>query len=471
MRRVIVVAMLVAAVAALLPAAVGLYLQQRWDRLLEHVAARGYRLTAREYQLGWARSEARVEVAPPADADDEPTRLGIGLRLDHGYARWLGGGSPRLAAFSGRATVLGGPRPLPPLVVGGTLGLLGGLDGTLRVPDVTYSGAVGQLHFVAGSGVFRRGPDGRLQVSGSLDALEAEAPDGRKLRLEGLGFALRLADAQASLPLGELSVTLGALSLDASAAQPALALGELEAALATALDGAAAAIRVDASVAALTLGSHTYAPSGGELLVEGLRAPALVGLRARLAALDAAALAPSQRGAALAQIATAALPELLGGEPRLRLRALRITTPYGELAADADLGLAPPSAPAGGAEGQISAGGEPLSALTARLTGTAEVSGPQALVVALITGEQTRRVRAELALRGEPADHLSPALAADLDAAAQASAQRLLREGWLVAEQGRLLARLSLERGTLELNGKAIAVADWLAPGAPPGAP
>ncbi|MGD9298289.1 MAG: DUF945 family protein [Thiohalocapsa sp.] len=98
-----------------------------------------------------------------------------------------------------------------------------------------------------------------------------------------------------------------------------------------------------------------------------------------------------------------------------------------------------------------------------RLVGAAELSGPQALVVALIAEQQARRVRRELGLRGVSAAPLPPALAAELDAAAQASAQQLLREGWFVAEQGRDMARLRLDNGTLTINGNPVAFADWIA--------
>jgi hypothetical protein len=467
--RLIAVALVVAVVAALLPGAAGLYLKQRWDALLDDVAARGYALAARDYRQGWLQSEAQVEIAPPADADDAAPKLGLVLNVEHGYALWFAQWPPRLAAFRGRASVLGGPRPLPPLRLAGTLGVGGAVSGTLRVPDVTYSGAVGQLHFVAGSGDFAVGPDGRWALSGGLDALEAEAPDARKLRLTGLGVSLVLARADPAWPVGELGLTLDGLTLDASTTVSAMTLGGLDVALATERDGAAAAVRTGGTVAMLAIGGAGYAPSGIELSLTGLQVPAVAALRARLAALGPKALTPSQRGAAVAQTVLAGLPALVGDDAGLRLSALRVTTPSGELAAEVDLRLAPPAAGAA-AERPGGVAADPLRAFVGRLAGTAEVSGPQALVVALLAREQTRRVREELALRGESSATLPPALAAELEAAAQASAQALLREGWLVAEQGRLVARLQLDGGMLTVNQKPVAVAGWLAPAATPGA-
>jgi hypothetical protein len=109
----------------------------------------------------------------------------------------------------------------------------------------------------------------------------------------------------------------------------------------------------------------------------------------------------------------------------------------------------------------LSAGGDLPRALLARLGGDARLSAPQALVVSLVAAQQTRRVRRELALHGEPVDSLPPHLAADVEAAAQAATGTLLREGWLTAEQGRLAAELRLDAGVLRVNGREEALNLW----------
>jgi hypothetical protein len=464
MRRVIAVAVLVAGVAGLLPGVVGLYLHQRHDRLLDDIAARGYELGQRDYRRGWLRSEAEVQIAPPADAERSPARLRLRLRLHHGYEPWLAAWPPRLAKISGRATVLDGPRPLPPLVLAATLGPAGDMDGTLRVPDVTFSGAAGQLHLVSGRSAFSISPGGRWGLFGGLDALEAKASDGRILRLEGLDWSVSLIDADAALPVARLTLGLSALVLDPTELRPALSLDGLELALRTEMNAGAAALTAKAAVVRLMFGDDGYAPASAELSLAGLRAPAVHALRDRLAALESAALTASQRGAALARTVVAALPTVFADEPQLTLRLLRVATPYGELVAKTALRLLPAHEVTGGG---VTAPADSLRVLAARLAGTAELSAPQALVVALITAQQARRVRQELALRGESTAALPPTLAAELDAAAQASAQTLLRRGWLVAEQGRLVARLRLDDGVLTLNGKPVVVANWRASASP----
>jgi hypothetical protein len=461
MRRLIAVALVVTAVAALLPGVMGLYLHHRYTQLLEDVVAQGYRVHAASYRQRWARSAASFRIAPPDGADDAQAQVRVALDLKHGYGVWAEHWPPSLATVTGRASVLGGPRPLPPLVLTATLGLAGGIDGTLRVPDVTYSGAVGQLHFVDGKSAFAYAPGGHWTLSGKLGALEATEPDSRKLRLGGLGWELALGALDAALPTARLAVTLSQLGLDGTEGRPPVALSGLQAALDIGVADAAARLVLTGGVDSLTLGADAYAPSHIGLRLEGLSAPALRALRVRFAALDATALTASQRGAAVARLVLDALPALLAGEVRLELETLRLATPFGELRAQADLALVPagdqPVLDASTADGL-------LRTLGARLVGTAEVSAPQALVVALITQEQTERMQRELALRGEAIATLPPELAADVAAAAQASTRALLRERWLVAEQGRLVARLQLGDGRLSVNDKAVAAPDWLAP-------
>jgi hypothetical protein len=464
-RRLIALALLVAVVAASLPGAVGLYLQHRHQRLLDHLGEGGYRILTREYRLGWLASESTTEIAPPAEAAGDESRLRVALRLRHGPTVWLANWPPPLARAAGRATLLGGPRALPPLVFTGTLSLTGGVEAGLRVPDVTYSGEAGQLHFVAGRAQLRLHEGVLDKVSGSLQALEATSPDGRKLRLDGIGWDLALTEPAAAVPIGSLVLSLDGLALDATEAQPPLALRGLTLTLTTEREGERAGLQLLGAVEALTLGDDAYAPSRVGLSLAGIDAPALQALRIRFAALDQQALTASQRGMVTGRLLLSALPQLLSGMPHAQLRPLSLTTPHGPLDAEADVRLMAAGEPSTVGAAPASPGtvapADPLRTLAGRLTGSARVVSPQSLVVALIAAQQVERVRRELALRGEPVETLPPTLAAELDLAAQSSTRALLRTGWLKEEQGRLAAEIRLQDGTLAVNGKPAALPGW----------
>jgi hypothetical protein len=470
MRRLIAAAVLVAVVAASLPWLVGLYLQYRHQQLLDDLRGLGYRVPASEYRLGWLRSRVLTELAPPVVGDDGPSRLRLDLRVGHGPGVWRQHWPPALATAAGRATLLDAPRALPALVLVASLGVFGNLDATLRMPDVTYSGAVGRLHFVAVDAHVRVARDGRWGVQGSLESLEATDPDGRRVRLDALGWELAGDDPGGAVPFSRLALTLGGLRLDADGTRPSVELGGLEAGLSAAAADDELALALTGAVETLTVGQQGFAPSALDLSVAGLNPAAIAELRRRLAAMDRQTLSASQRGMVTGRVLMAALPRLLAGTPEARLRRLSVTTPQGRVAATADLRLAPPDAGAGAQEAgrtdpRVSPVGDDLPrALLARLGGDARLLVPQALVVSLVAAQQARRVRRELALHGEPVDTLPPNLAADVEAAAQAATATLLREGWLTAEQGRLLAELRLAGAALRINGKEVALNAWPAP-------
>jgi hypothetical protein len=340
------------------------------------------------------------------------------------------------------------------------------------MPDVTYSGAVGRLHFVAVDVDLQMAPGGRWGVQGSLASLEATDPDGRRLRLDGLGWELAGDAPDGAMPLSRLAIGLGGLRLDADETWPSVALAGLETGLSAAAAGDELALALTGAVETLTIGQQGFAPSALDLSMTGLNPAAVAELRQRLAAMDRQALSASQQGMVTGRLLMAALPRLLGGAPAARLGRLSVTTPQGRVAATADLRLAPADADAG-AGGQesgrterraLSVRGDLPRALLARLRGDVRLSAPQALVVSLVAAQQARRVRRELALHGEPVDTLPPNLAADVEAAAQAATATLLREGWLTAEQGRLVAELRLDGGALRINGREVALSAWPAP-------
>jgi hypothetical protein len=462
MRRLIAAAVLVAVVAASLPWLVGVYLQYRHQQLLDDLRGRGYRIPASEHRLGWLRSRIVTEVAPAAAGADESSRLRVDLRLRHGPDVWRGRWPPVLATAAGRATLLDAPRALPPLVLNARIGLLGDLDARLQLPDVTYSGAVGRLHFVAVDADVQVARGGRWGARGSLDSLETIDPDGRRLRLDVMGWELEGADPGDAVPLSRFAFTLGGLLLDADATRPSVALAGLETRVSADSAGNELTLELTGAVETLTVGQQGFAPSALDLSVTGLNPAAVAELRRRLAAMDRQALSASQQGMVTGRLLMAALPQLLAGTPAARLRRLSVTTPQGRVGATADLHLAP-------ADGNVGAGGQESGrtdprALLARIRGDARLSAPQALVVSLVAAQQARRVRRELALHGEPADTLPPNLAADVEAAAQAATATLLREGWLTADQGRLAAELRLGGGALRINGREAALNAWPAP-------
>lgn len=467
MRRAIVAALFVAAVAAALPWALGRYLQHRHGLVLDELGERGYRIVADEYHPGWLRSNLRTEIAPAVPADgNEPSRLRLDLRLRHGPAVWIAAWPPVLATAAGRASLLGGPRALPPLVLVARLHATGALDVNMRVPDVAYSGAAGRLVLVAGDAQLGFARDEAWALDGHLESLEATAPDGRRLRLEAIDWALAGADADGALPVSRLRLGLGALHLDATAAQPGVDIEGFETTLTVDHAAAVIGLALTGTLNALLIDQDAYAPSGLTVAVRGIDAVALGDLRNRLAALDRSALSASQQGMITGRLLLAALPKLLSGTPAAELRRLSVTTPHGAVDASAQPRVAPADSPPRPGAAVMAAppdAGALLPALFARLDGSGRIAVPQSLVVALLAEQQTRRVRRELALRGEPTGQLPRALAADVDAAAQAAAGGLVREGWLKSEQGRLVAELRLADGNLSLNGKSVALQGWLA--------
>ncbi|MCF7985477.1 MAG: YdgA family protein, partial [Thiohalocapsa sp.] len=101
---------------------------------------------------------------------------------------------------------------------------------------------------------------------------------------------------------------------------------------------------------------------------------------------------------------------------------------------------------------------EPTSPRTSdwlsRLSGEARLSAPQPLLLQLLVQEKERRVRAELRHRGEPVGPLAPSLKSEVEQAAQASLAGLIRDGWLQANAGRLIAAAVVGDGLLTINGK-----------------
>ena len=445
-------------------------LQYRYQQLLEDLAGRGYRVVAEDYRSGWRHSVVRTEIAPPA-VGDKPPRLRVAVRLRHGPAVWLERWPPTLATARGRVTVVDAPRALPPLLLNARLAATGALDARLRVPDVAYSGAAGQLHFAASEAHLQVPGDGHWRLRGGSRRLEATDASGRSLRLGDLGWDLAAGDAGAVLPLSRLHLSLGSMRLDASSARPPVALAGLDIEATAAVANGEAGVDAVVAVDALAIDAQAYAPSALTASITGIDAAALLDLRERFLALDGGALTASQQGVVMGRLVMAKVPELLSRTPTVQVQRLAVTTPYGSLDATAELGLVPPDAArthGAAAPAMAGAGAHLLPTLLGRLMGDARVSAPQALVLALVAEQQTRRARRELALRGEPADELPPALAADVETAAQAATAALVREGWLEAQQGRLVAALRLDRGTLRVNGKAVSLPGAVAPAGGP---
>lgn len=467
MRRLIVATLVVAAVAAALPAALGLYVQHRQEQFLSDLAAHGLRIHAAEYDRGWMRSEARVELVGVGDAggDAQPLRLRLTLNLAHGPQVWLRAWPPTLALVQGRARVLDAPRPLPPLVLAARLGLDGALAVDGRLPDVTYSGEAGRLHSVGAEVRLVLPPDGRWRADGVLGTLAATSPDDRRLRLGGLRWALRSAPPAMALPVDRVEISLDSLQLDGTDARPALELAGLGLRLTAEAVSDTLALGASAHVETLALERAAYAPSRLTLDVSGLSGDALRRFGAGLQRLDRAALTGSQQGLVTGRLLVAALPELFAGTPAANLRTLRVMTAFGEVRAEARLRLAADGESSERAPAANNAAPDIGRSLGRRLRGDAKLSAPRTLVVALAARQQSERARRELALRGEPTDVLPPTLAADVEAAAEAATAKLVREGWLAAEGARLHTELRLDASGMTVNDKPTAKPAWLAGG------
>ncbi len=486
-RPVVAIALFAMATIALLPGATGLYLQHRYQTLLEALTDAGYGVSSSDYRLGWLSSTVTTELGP-GGSTGEPNagqaRLRVRLRLEHGPAVWFGGDANLdpgpdwrvLATATGRAWVVGGARPLPPLRVAAILGLLGELSANLTLPDLTYSGEAGQLHFVSAGAEVSAVGHGQWRLEGGIESLEARGQDGRQLLVSGIGLVLADAEPTAVLPLSQLSARIGRLSLDAGDTTPALSLAGLGLDLGAREQGASVALRLQAETESLDIAGQTYAPSRLVASLDRLDGAALAALRSQLGALDRRSSTPSQQGLSTVRVLAARLPELLSASPRLELEQLEVMTPYGTLSATADLRLrsignmptdaladlpAPDPVIADAMPGEPSA---LLHGLVRGLRGSMQVSLSQSLLVALITQQQAARVRRELALRGEPHETLPPALAAEVDAAAQSAAAMLLRDGWLTAHQGRLVAEFRVGDAGLQVNDRSVAVPGWFAP-------
>lgn len=477
MRHLIVAALVVAAVAAVLPAALGLYLQHRQEQLLSDFAAHGLRIHAAEYDRGWMRSKTRVELVGIRDADGDavgdaqPVRLRLTLELAHGPQVWLRAWPPPLALARGRLRVLDGPRPLPPLVLAARLGMDGELAVDGRVPDVTYSGEAGRLHSVGAEVRLVLPPDGRWRADGVLGALAATSPEGRRLRLGDLRWRLRSALPGVALPVDRVQLSLDSLQLDGTDERPALELAGLGLRLTAEAGSDTLALGTSARVETLALAGAAYAPSRLALDVAGLSRDALRRLGAGLERLDHAALTVSQQGLVTGRLLVAALPELFAGTPAATLRTLRVMTPFGEVRAEARLRLAASGEASERAPTARLAPAETLRSWGRRLRGDAKLSAPRALVVALAARQQSERAQRELALRGEPSDALPPALAADVEAAAEAATAKLVREGWLSADGARLHTELRFDASGMTVNDKPTAKPAWLAGGGQHAAP
>jgi hypothetical protein len=367
-----------------------------------------------------------------------------------------------LAVARGRVSVVGGPRRLPPLRLGAELALDGGLDARLSLPDVTYSGAAGQLRLIEIQGraqLDRR--RSRLQAHGQAKALEAVDADGRLLALRGLVWDLDLTDA-GGLPAGEANLTLSTAELSDSGEAGDRTLPPFDAAglhlrLSTRrerdLFGLTAVLALDH----LVVQGTSLAPSRVGLALSGLDAVALAELREGRAELARRRLPEAFRGVAGARLLLDHLPALLADGPAASIAPLSLTTPQGPV--DAELALSLRPAGTGDVPSGVVAPGWWLT----RLDGKGWIELPRPLVLEFLEEQQRRRARDELVRRGEPADPLPPELAREVTAAGEAALVGLVRERWLVpagmGEPRRLRVDIVITDGRLAINGRPVPLA------------
>jgi len=478
MRRAIVVVPVSAVALALglgfgVPWLLGLQAEHLYKDAVADLAAAGYRVVQSEYRRDWLESTALLVIAPAASDAAEPPQLQVASRIGHGpgidnLLRW----PPVSATARSRVTVIGGPRQLPPLLVQTALEAGGAVATTLGLPGITYSGHAGSLQLVDAQGELRRGGDGDdWSGRGELPLLEAMDVAGKALAMRGLGWRFGVHGLTAGVPVGEGALTLETLQLDATSDQPPLEIAGVLMRLETAVDAGLACAKAELRIDQLSVNGSAFAPSQLRLALIGVDAASLSSLLDGLRQLDARALPESMRGLAIGALLTQSLPGLLSSAPRLKVEKLELATPFGAVTADGLLAVSGSDgsngAPNAGSDAGFGADFAPGQSLAQplgwlqRLSGEAQVSAPQALVLQVMIDEQRRRVQRELMNRGEPADQLPARLEEEMQAAAQASLLSLIRDRWLVADRGRLSASAVLSDGRLTLNGKVLPINGW----------
>lgn len=435
------------------PWLMGLEAERLYREALSELLSRGYRIEQDEYRRGWLGARTLTVVAPPPLADPAALarpRLQLVSRITHGArGRALLHWPPLLAAASGRATVIGSARALPPLLVDARIDLERRVAAELRLPDVSYTGASGRLRLSGGRAGLRSDPGAASWHGwGELPTLEAIGTDGRTLTLHGLGWRIDASRPGLGLVFGRGELSVAAIALGGAGGTPSFSA----AGLGLTLEADPRGERVDLTAAAaldrLRIHGADYAPLRLRLALTGVDAASLLAIRDAVGELNARSLPESLRGLAFGAILARYLPDVLAGEPRLSLDPVELMTPDGPLSASLSLRLA-----------DMDAAGlrEPLAWLT-HLAGEARVALPQPLLLGWMTEQQRRRVREELMHRGEGAEPLPTRLELEIAGAAQAALARLIHERWLIPGEGRLRAAAELGDGRLAVNGKAVPI-------------
>jgi len=251
--------------------------------------------------------------------------------------------------------------------------------------------------------------------------------------------------------VGESELRLQGLSLDGTGPRPPLKLENAQLRLQSRLEQGRVDLGASLAVDQLSVNHADFAPSRLRLDLTGVDAHALRALRDGMRAYNARELPESVRGLAFGALLAQSLPGLLSGGPRIALRDMDLTTPQGSVSGQAWLQFA-------ATETDVFDLARPSRWLKG-LSGEARIAAPQALVLQLLVDDQQRRVRDELRHRGESADPLPPRLETEVEQAAQASLAALIRDGWLVADHGRLSAAVLIGDGLLTVNGKTIPIA------------
>lgn len=450
------------------PALIGWYCERFVARQLEGLAASGFRVAEHHWQRGWFTAEGLTVLLSPGPSGSP--RLRLSTTLIQG-PRWddLAAGALSLARGQTRVTVLDAPRPLPPLRIAFRLGPDGAPSARFSLPDVTYSGGLGQLQLSDGYVDLSADTGSHIDGNGRLGALQGSGADGAVAGISNIDWRLALDLADDGLPRGDLLLTLGRLRLSAAPAGPertdapraALEAAGVRLGLSLARGPRPSAAgtgdqpeRLDLTAALeldwLRINGIDLAPARLVFALTDLDPSALVALRDGWQAIAARGLSPSVRGLAQGELLLQQLPALLASEPRLHGEPLELRTPDGTVSARLLLGLAVP--PPGS---QQAVGG---TFWLHQLVGEADVALPQPLVRRWLLERGRERAAGELARLGADPLALPPDLEADLVAAADAALAALLRERWLVPSAGRYTARALIGDGLLTINGRTLPI-------------
>ncbi len=435
-----------------LPWVLGAQAERFYADALARLPEQGLRVVDSRYERGWFGSRASTGLAVMTDLAEVPDgpseRMRVSSEIGHGPLRL---DAPRLlsaAVIRSRVELADVDTEAPPLLLETVLDLDGGGEIQLRLPAIGPAASEQPgLETVEGTGSVRFGSgfssfEGRFE----LPSLSLSDQEG-SLRLRGLSgesSASRLVGSvfagTASLRLDELALRLPDAVLDAGGISV-----KVDSEPQGRLLNARAAYRVER----LTLQGADYGPSLAEFSLSRVSGDDLAALQQALRQVSAQPLARSLAGLAMAAVLAEHLPRLLATDPAVGLDRLEVTTPEGRV------------------EGRLLLSARGLSAdvmrrpgaWLAQVVGEGDVSLPESLLLRLLE-ERHRSQALETNRRGGSGSQaLTEEAEREVGRSARDQLAALVRDGWLVAREGRVSTEVKLADALLTINGKTLPIA------------